>query len=390
VIKQVVVFVTFASVGTATQASAQTLNDVLTFLLTNRTVATDDFVRDQQAARAASDAVSGLLLVDLNTLPISTSSGGFTYRFDPTLGVNVRSSDSFDPFFTKRALTPGAEQVTFGLSYQQSVFRTIDGRDLRDGSLISTGSRLSGQSDLFDVESLTMRLQVNTATLVANGGITDRLEAGAALPLVRITLDGQRTDTYRGRQSLQATASSVTSGPGDLLVHAKYELLREPTRGVAVGLEARLPTGDAKNLLGTGKKSGGPLVIASMGDERASIHGNLGFAAGGLSNSLDYSTAGIFAASSRLTLIGELIGHRLGSVGRLTETVAPNPTLVDVQTVRLTSTNQAISRVVAVAGLRWNFRSTWLVSANVVHPLTSGGLNDPWIPTVTLDHSFGQ
>ena len=55
-ITRAVVFVTFATFGAAAQASAQTLNDVLTFLLTNRTVATDDFTRDQQAARAASRA----------------------------------------------------------------------------------------------------------------------------------------------------------------------------------------------------------------------------------------------------------------------------------------------------------------------------------------------
>jgi hypothetical protein len=390
VIKPAVMFVTIAIVCGTASASAQSLNDVLTFLLTNRTVATDDFVRDQQAAKAASDAISGLLLIDLNTLPLTTSAGGFTYRFDPTLGLRVRSSDSFDPFFTRRALTPGARQVTVGLGYQQSLFQTIDGRALRDGSLISTASRLHGQTDFFDVEALTMRLQVSTATLVANAGVTDRLEAGAALPLVRITVDGQRTDTYRGRESLQATAGATTSGPGDALVHAKYEVIRDATHGVAIGAEARLPTGNPRNLLGTGKLSAGPLLIASFGDERASVHGNVGYATGGLSNSLDYSAAAIVAASNRLTLVGEVIGHRLASLSRLTDAVAPNPTLVNVDTVRLTSTNQAISRVVAVAGLRWNFRSTWLLSANVVRPLTDAGLNAPWSPTVTLDHSFGQ
>lgn len=389
-IKPTVMFVTIAIVCGSTRATAQSLNDVLTFLLTNRTIATDDFVRDQQAAKAASEAVSGLLLIDLNTLPLTTSAGGFTYRFDPTLGLRVRSSDSFDPFFTRRALTPGAQEFTVGLGYQQSSFQTIDGRGLRDGSLISTASRLHGQTDFFDVEALTMRLQVNTATLVANAGITDRLEAGAAIPLVRLTIDGQRTDTYRGRESVQATASATTSGPGDVLVHAKYEVIRDGTHGVAIGAEARLPTGDARNLLGTGKLSAGPLLIASIGNERVSVHGNVGYAAGGLSNSLDYSAAAIVSASNRLTLVGEAIGYRLAGLNRLTDAVAPNPSLVNVDTVRLTSTNQAISRVVAVAGFRWNFRSTWLLSANVVRPLTDAGLNAPWSPTVTLDHSFGQ
>jgi hypothetical protein len=376
-------------VCSANSVSAQTLRDVVTFLLTNRTVATDDFVRDQQAAKSASDAVTGFLLIDLNALPISTSAGGFTYRLDPEIGISVRSSDSFDPFFTRRALTAGAQQVTFGVSYQQSSFRTIDGRALRNGSLISTASRLRGQADYFDVETVAMRLEVDTATMVANAGVTDRFEVGAALPMVRITLDGQRQDTYRGNGTLQASATSTTSGPGDLLLNAKYEVIRDRHRGVAVGAEARLPSGSVQNLLGTGKIGGGPLVIASIGDQRTSVHGNLGYAVGGLSRSIDYTGAATFAASNRVTLIGELSGHRLANVGRLTETAAPNPSLVNVETVRLTSTNETISRVLAVAGVKWNFRSTWLLSANIVRPLTDAGLNASWTPTITLDHSFG-
>ena len=376
--------------GGAGRASAQTMSDAVGFLLTNRTIATDDFLRDAQAARAASDAVSQLFQIDLSTLPVSTSSGGFTYRFDRSLGLSVRSADTFDPFFTKRALTAGRRQLTVGITYQQSAFRTIDGRALEDGTLISTASRIHGDTGFFDVETVTMRLRADTATVVATAGITDRLEAGAALPMVRITLDGQRLDTYRGRETLQATASATSSGPGDALVYTKYELRRDAATGVAIGAEARLPTGSARNLRGSGKISAGPLLIASLGGERTSVHANVGYAAGGLGNSFDYSGAAEYAASGRLTLIGEVIGHRIADVGRLTEIAEAHPTLANIDTVRLSSTNQPISRVVAVAGMKWNFRSTWLLSANVLRPLTDSGLNAAWTPTITLDHSFGQ
>ena len=85
-----------------------------------------------------------------------------------------------------------------------------------------------------------------------------------------------------------------------------------------------------------------------------------------------------------------MIGHRIADVGRLTEIDEAHPTLANIDTVRLSSTNQPISRVVAVAGMKWNFRSTWLLSANVLRPLTDSGLNAAWTPTITLDHSFGQ
>ena len=379
-----------AMCGGTSRASAQTMSDALGFLLTNRTIVTDDFLRDAQAARAASDAISQLFRIDLSTLPVSTSSGGFTYRFDKSLGLSVRSADTFDPFFTRRALTAGRRQFTVGVSYQQSAFRTIDGRALEDGTLISTASRIHGDTGFFDVETVTMRLRVDTATVVTTAGITDRFEAGAALPLVRVTLDGQRFDTYRGRETLQATASAATSGAGDALIYAKYEVLRDDATGVAVGAEARLPTGSAPNLLGSGKVSVGPLLIASRRGERTSVHANVGYAAGGFGNSFDYRGAAEYAASGRLTLIGEVVGHRIADVGRLTEIVEAHPTLANIDTVRLTSTSQPISRVVAVAGMKWNFRSTWLLSANVLRPLTNSGLNASWTPTVTLDHSFGQ
>ena len=39
--------------------------DVLQFLMTNRSVVTDDFVRDDEAARRSADAVAGLLVSEL-------------------------------------------------------------------------------------------------------------------------------------------------------------------------------------------------------------------------------------------------------------------------------------------------------------------------------------
>jgi len=374
----------------ATPTSAQSLDQVLSFLLTNRSVATDDFPRDQAAAKAASDAISASLLLNLSTLPISTSAGGFTYRLDPEIGASIRTSDSFDPFYTDRALTASAGQITFGLDYQQASFRNIDGHALADGTLVSTASKLHGDTQPFDVETLTLQLRTDSVTLVSNLGVTDRLDFRAALPLVRLTLTGQRVDTYRGNRAIQATASGTTSGPGDAIVYAKYNVLRHHASGLAVGLEARLPTGDDHNLLGTGRTTVTPRFIASIERQRATFHGNVGYGFDNLSRELTYNGAATFASSNRLTLIGELVGRRLDSLGRLTYTVTPNPTLTNVDTIRLTSTSEQSARLVAVAGLKWNFRSTWLLTANVVRPMTDAGLNAPWTPTLTFEYSFAR
>jgi hypothetical protein len=386
----VVAAFTLIACATATPTSAQSLDQVLSFLLTNRSVATDDFPRDQAAAKAASDAISASLLLNLNTLPISTSAGGFTYRLDPEIGASIRISDSFDPFYTDRALTASARQITFGLDYQQASFRTIDGHALGDGTLVSTASKLHGDAQPFDVETLSLQLRTDSVTLVSNLGVTDRLDLRAALPLVRLTLSGERIDTYRGNRTTQATASGTTSGPGDAILYAKYNVLRHHANGLAVGLETRLPTGDDHNLLGTGRTTVTPRLIASIERQRATFHGNVGYGFDNLTHELTYNCAATFASSNHLTLIGELVGQRLDSLGRLTYTVTPHPTLVDVDTIRLTSTSERSARLVAVTGLKWNFRSTWLLTANVVRPVTNAGLIAPWTPTITFEYSFAR
>ena len=58
----------------ARPASAQTVSDVLTFLVTNQSVATGSIDRDREAALATSDTISRALRANLATLPVTASS----------------------------------------------------------------------------------------------------------------------------------------------------------------------------------------------------------------------------------------------------------------------------------------------------------------------------
>ncbi|HZL95132.1 MAG TPA: hypothetical protein VFB99_15865, partial [Vicinamibacterales bacterium] len=152
------VLVTFAlTFGWPSSAAAQqSLSDVLSFLLINRSVVTGDFARDEAAAAATRDTLVTFILSELNTLPTSSPASGFTYRLDPELGMNVRSSNSFGPFFMERSLTGGMGQVSFGFAYSDTAFDNMDGRDLRDGTLVATAGRLVGAPEPFDAETLTL------------------------------------------------------------------------------------------------------------------------------------------------------------------------------------------------------------------------------------------
>src|SRR5687768_14728186 len=125
-------------IGGSSSANAQgTISDVVAFLMTNQAVPTGDFERDRAAAEAARDTIAQTLLLNLTSVPIATSSSGFLYRLNPELGTVQRATESFGAFFTERALTPGRGRASFGITATTSEFGRLNGRDLRDGSLVT-------------------------------------------------------------------------------------------------------------------------------------------------------------------------------------------------------------------------------------------------------------
>jgi hypothetical protein len=387
-VRGVAIAVVLLAAARAAEAQ-QSMSDVLSFLVTNRTIPTDDFVRDEQAAIATRDTISKLLVLELATLP-SSSGGGFTYRLDPTLGTVVRASDSFGPLFTERSLLAGQGRASFGISYSSITFDTIDGRSLRDGTLVSTASVFRGETVPFDIETVSLRIHTDTMTLNGTVGITDRLDVSAGIPFIRLTLQGERVDTYRGQQLLQATGSASAYGLGDVMVRARHNVFRAGASGVAIGGEVRLPTGKEEDLLGAGRMSFTPRFIGSYEQDRVGVHGEVGYTFWGVSDALTWAGAVTAVAAPRLTLVGELLGRRLSGVGRLVETTLPHPRLAGVDTIRLTSSSETADHIVMVAGFKWNVATTWLLTANVLRPLTDVGLNARWVPSVTFDYWFGE
>ncbi|HKE84679.1 MAG TPA: transporter [Vicinamibacterales bacterium] len=377
------------SARSARAQQSQSITEVLSFLMTNRSIPTDDFVRDEQAAIATSNAISNLLVLELASLP-SSSAAGFSYRLDPALGTVIRSSDSFGPVYTERALMAGRDRASLGVSYRSTMFDNIDGRNLRDGTLLSTASILTGDAAPFDVETVSLRIRTDAMTVTGTYGITDRLDVTAGLPFVRVTLQGERVDTYRGRRLLQAAGSATAAGIGDLVLRGRYNVYRDGASGVSIGAELRVPTGREEDLLGTGQAAITPRIIASYEGDRAGVHGEFGYSFDKVANAVSYSAAGTVVAAPRVTLIGELLGRRLDGLGRLVETTLPHPRLAGVETIRLTGSGETTERVDLVAGIKWNVGGTWLMTASVLRALTSVGLNANWVPSLTFDYWFGE
>ena len=376
-----IVFMLGASVAQAQDRSA---NEVLSFLLTTQSLATGDFVKDQKAASATHDTLVRALVVELSNVPLTTSSGGFNYRFNPSLGTLERVTHGFGPFFVDRATTAGARQASLSATYRFSQYTTLDRHDLRDGSFITSSTRFRDEASPYDVETLKLNIKTSTVTLFANYGITDAIDIGIAVPIVQLSLTGERVNTYRGTPRVQARGRGDYLGIADVPIRAKVRL----GRNLATNLEVRLPTGDPDILNGSGRYAYAGAIIASAGEGPVESHVNAGVTVGGASTQFTASGAVAATIRQRLTLSAEILARRIERLRGIREVAEPHPTVNGVDTIRLLPTGDPVTTVAAVAGIRWNITQSWLLNSYVVMPVTRGGLLARPIPAMSVDYSF--
>jgi outer membrane putative beta-barrel porin/alpha-amylase len=379
-----------AAIAVPATAGAQTVGDVLTFLITNQSVQTGSVDRDRDAAQATSDTIARALRANLATLPVTTSSGAFVYRLNPELGTVERATETYGPFFIERALTAGRGQASFGVTFQHVRFDSLGGASLRDGTLVTTANQFVDERVPFDTDTLTLNIDADIATLYGSVGIGDQVEVGFAAPLVSLRLNGARTNTYRGRTFTQATANASVAGLADLIVRTKYNFYEQDGAGLAAAVDVRLPTGSEEDLLGAGSTSLRFSAIGSVERGRTSVHSNAGITVGGLARELSYGGALSLAASGHVTVTGELLGRWLDSPGNIVQVAAAHPRLAGVETIRLTPDTSTLHIITLVPGVKWNVADTWVLAANVAIPLTSGGLTSRFVPFVGLDYSLGR
>lgn len=368
--------------------SAQSVSDVLLFLLTNQSVPTGSPAQDRVAAAATGETISHALIASLATLPVATSSSGFVYRLNQELGTVERRTPGFGPSFVERAQPVGRGQTSFGLTFQHLRFDSLDGRNLRDGSFVTTANRFPDEASPFDVDQLTLSVDASIATLYGGAGLTDRLEVGFAAPLVMLQLEGSRLNIYRGTAFRQAAARARAVGLADLVARAKYAVYDAEHAAVAAAVDVRLPAGRSEDLLGAGSASMLVSGIGSFGRGPLTGHVNAGFSTGGLARELRYSGALEAAAAPRFTVVGEVLGRWIDTPGHIVAQTMANQSLPGVQTVRLVPDTSTLRTMTAVPGVKWNVSDTWVLAANVAIPLTSSGLTAPLTPFVGLDYAW--
>jgi hypothetical protein len=395
----------------ATSAHAQASEDKVEGLILKvlRAAASENQITARQRFGAAADvrgvgpidvafAINGLVGTQAVPFPLASSTGGFAFVFDAASGTFSRASDSFGPTFTERALTAGRGRLTVGATYQRASFDAIDKYGL-DGDLVTVTEIVPAPSPTFFEDTLHLGLVTNTVGLLATFGVTDRLDVGITVPMVNLEMEVRvatelSIDGHLMPVGTRAPVRQSVTGLGDVLIRSKYAFWRAPRRGLALGADVRLPTGDEKNLLGALGAQGKLYIVASTEAGTFSPHVNVGATFsdrqvrnicirdavfGGVACFADQAPAppGEFnyaggvdiAVTPTLTVIADVIGRTLRQTDVLRERVLGTRTSFIGETGDLHVWLGGL-------GMKLNPRGKGLLSVNVLFPLNQRGLRD--------------
>jgi hypothetical protein len=430
-----------AAIPSAGSAQSFNLRDMLTdFLREGITLApppegfpshSAHFIGDQSPQFLALQDFSSQIAYQLSSFPLASSAGGFAYRFDPALGVFTRVTDSFGPIYTERVDTIGKGRFNIGLNYSHFTFDKINDLSLRDGDLRlvftheDTNHNGNSLSLFFEGDVITTQLLLDIKTditaFVLAYGVTDNIDVGVAIPIVKVQMNaivnasidrlatgtiapgihrfqnGESTETFR--QSGSAT------GLGDIVLRTKWRFLEGSKAGVALAVDARVPSGEEQDLLGTGATELKAYIVSSAHLGTFNPHLNVGYSWAIESHNSpnvpdEFAYAGGFdwAISPRFTFIVDCLGRTLRNTGSVdvvdtlftanASTDPANPNIVSATLPRLVTRQANITQISGSVGLKINPFANFLLTLNGLFPLNSQGLQDGFTPLVGIDYSF--
>ncbi len=368
------------------------------------------------------------LINEIGTLPTPTG-GGFTYEYDPRLGVFTRTTDSFGPIFADRAETTGRGKFTISASYSHFTFDSVDGVGLHDGSLQGLAIGIaSPTANRFGFVQFREKVEADVFAIAALYGVTDRIDVGVSLPILKVRVEerakrfgiidcnkaGTVCTAFQPQDFDFLPSDAESTGIGDLTLRAKYNFWRAPDLwggklGLAAGLDVKLPTGDdgerekfgnarfisgprdvvtdSRFELGDPPRGTGivrikPQIIASGSWAGFSPHINIGAELGtteGITNDFVYAVGVEFVTvAGRVTIVGDLLGRHALDVKRTRVVSGVTPSKDTANPDTLT----------ASIGVKVNPFRTLVVFLNILKPLNKTGVRDDVTPTLGVEWSF--
>jgi hypothetical protein len=384
------------------------------------------FIPASSAENAALIAfITDALGSSIGNIPIGSTSGGETFRFEG--GVPVRTSTSAGPIFAERAQTLGRGRVLAGISRTGFRFATLRGVDMRDINLVFThqnvdfdgcDAQFGADCTLYGVPllendemdfHLSMDLTVHVTSMYLTYGVSDRFDFGLVVPIVQAAFRGESEAQIRpfggttaahyfagtadnpvlsaSRQSLGSSA-----GLGDVAMRLKLNLRETPDASFALLVDGRFPTGSQEDLLGSGKFSGRTLVILNSKFGDFSPHLNAGYLyhASTQQNDAVLGTVGFdHKLSDAFTLAADLVTELQVGDSKL-----PLPGVVTYEspfrrTVNPTNIPEMRDDVVNGSfGFKLTPARNTTIVLNTLFPLNRGGLRPNLVYTAGIEYTF--
>jgi hypothetical protein len=387
--RSVLVVIAAVVLGFASEARAQT----------NPVTALRDIFSIGGFFEDTTEALIGIFQAQTTTFPISSSSGGFTWTFDPQLGVATRRSESFGPMFAERPLTNGRGKLNVTFAFQTTRWKSIADEDLQDGIAFRVT-----QGSITDEFISQVDLTTSRATVGVSYGVHDRLDVGVVVPFGRIHVNGASIlrETVNNQVTFEETipTEATASGLGDIVLRGKYAFLNGSMFDLAAGVDVRVPSGDEEQLLGSGKAQTKILVIGSTSNGNIAPHFNAGytFAGSGIktsqvdedlflaeevnpSNEFGYTFGADIAASPSVTIAADIVGRMLFDNVQLLRKSSGGASFVDFQPGRLNLLLGSIGAKIKIANM-------WLVTGAVAFPLNSNGIKPGITPVIGFERAF--
>ena len=357
------------------------------------------------------------IAVNASNLPLSASGSSETFKF--VGGLPVKTSASFGPVFGERAQTLGRGRLVVGANLSGLNFNSLRGVPLDKLILNFTHEDVpgTGRPGLGDPEKendviqVRLQLYVNllVSTFFATYGFGDHTDLSIAVPLVHTSMQGRSeaqilpfggptavhfftgTPEQPGLSASAATFGSHT-GIGDIALRIKRTLRRGERFGVSLMADARLPTGSAADLSGSGHLSLRGLLIASGRFGDFSPHLNAGYVWRGGSRRNDglLLTAGFDQPlSGWATVAADLVSDwEIGkSALELPGTVSfLYPFIRTVEPTNIPEMRD--HRVHGSLGFKFRTPGGPILVTNLLVPLRRGGLQSSFVWTFGLDLNF--
>ncbi len=363
--------------------------------------------------------------------PVASTVAAFTYEYDPTLNVFVRSQEGLGPILGERAKTTGKGKLNVAFATSRVTFDVFEGRKLSKLPVSLTGTTpttligggsASGTAGSFFFDfgngnasvggagsagfvfdsaapppqvtdssgslpagiytlnaglptvRMNADIDANIFAFFLNYGVLDRLDVGLVIPIVqldldaRVTVNGLTDPSSAPITNYAASGSESTVGLGDMVLRAKYHFYQTEDTGIAVRGDLWIPTGDEDELRGLGEVAGTIQLIGSTRWRWFSPHASIGMFIRGNGGDQD---------SAR---------YQVGTDIRVHERLSVSLDVVmgdDLERDNVGDFTAALS-----SGVKVNPWRRLVIGANALWRLNDEGLRDDVIPSLSVEYTF--